>query len=50
MLSYTDPISAILMSGLILGEALTILQILGGVLILGATLLSEAYDRKLVSE
>ncbi len=47
VLSYTDPISAILMSGLFLGEELTFLQLLGGVLILGATLLSEANDRKL---
>lgn len=46
VLSYTDPISAILMSALFLGEKLTLLQILGGVLILGATLFSEAYDRK----
>jgi RarD protein len=49
VLSYTDPISAILMSSIFLGEALTLLQILGGILILGATLLSEAYDRKLAS-
>jgi RarD protein len=48
VLSYTDPISAILMSGLFLGEKLTLLQVLGGVLILGATLLSEAYERKQV--
>lgn len=46
VLSYTDPISAILMSGIILGEALTLMQIIGGILILGATLISEAYDRK----
>ncbi len=46
VLSYTDPISAILMSGIFLGEQLTTLQILGGVLILGATLYSEVSDRK----
>ncbi len=46
VLSYTDPISAILMSGIFLGEELSMLQLLGGVLILGATLLSEAFDRK----
>lgn len=46
VLSYTDPISAILMSALFLGEKLTLLQIFGGILILGATLMSEAYDRK----
>jgi RarD protein len=46
VLSYTDPISAILMSALFLSEKLTLLQVLGGILILGATLFSEAYDRK----
>ncbi len=46
VLSYTDPISAILMSALFLGEKLTLLQSFGGILILGATLYSEAYDRK----
>jgi RarD protein len=46
VLSYTDPISAILMSALFLGEKLTLMQMIGGILILGATLFSEAYDRK----
>ena len=46
VLSYTDPISAIIMSGIFLGEALTVIQIIGGVLILGAALFSEAYDRR----
>lgn len=46
VLSYTDPISAILMSGLFLGEALTSLQLLGGLLILGATFYSEVSERK----
>jgi RarD protein len=46
VLSYTDPISAILMSALFLGEKLTLIQICGGILILGATLFSEAFDRK----
>ena len=39
--SYIDPIVAILLSALILGEALTPLGILGAVLVLGATLVSE---------
>jgi drug/metabolite transporter (DMT)-like permease len=47
VLSYTDPISAILMSAVFLGEKLTILQLLGGILILGATLFSEANDRRM---
>lgn len=39
--SYIDPIVAILLSALFLGEALTPLGILGAVLVLGATLVSE---------
>lgn len=39
--SYIDPIVAILLSALILGEALTPLGIVGAVLVLGATLVSE---------
>ncbi|MDF2487085.1 MAG: transporter [Herbinix sp.] len=46
VLSYTDPISAILMSSIFLGEELTLVQIFGGILILGATFLSEAYERR----
>ncbi len=46
VLSYIDPISAILMSALFTREKLTLLQIFGGILILGATLFNEAYDRK----
>jgi RarD protein len=48
--SYTDPISAIIMSGIFLQEQLTLLQVFGGVLILGATFLSEIYDRRKISE
>ena len=39
--SYIDPIVAILLSALILGEALTPLGIAGAVLVLGATLVSD---------
>ncbi len=38
--SYIDPISAIMMSALFLGETMNGLQVLGGVLILGAAFLS----------
>lgn len=44
--SYTDPISAILLSSIILQETMSMMQICGGILILGATLLSEMTDRK----
>ena len=41
-LSYIDPLSAVLMSWLILGERMAPLQVLGGVLILGATFVNES--------
>ncbi|MCI2256196.1 DMT family transporter [Domibacillus sp. PGB-M46] len=41
MLSYVDPFVAILISVLILQEQMTIVQMLGGVLLLGATFVSE---------
>lgn len=40
-LSYIDPLSAILLSALLLGETMTPVQMLGGVLILGATFFNE---------
>jgi RarD protein len=44
--SYIDPISAIFMSGILLGEGLTLLQAVGGILILGATFLSEIAEQR----
>jgi len=44
--SYTDPISAIIMSSIVFGEKMTLLQLVGGVLILGATFLNEIADRR----
>ncbi len=41
ILSYIDPLTAVLVSVLILRENITVLQIIGGVLILGFTLLNE---------
>lgn len=41
VLSYIDPISAVIISSLFLGERMTVLQIVGGVLILGSTFISE---------
>nr|WP_263326951.1 DMT family transporter [Neobacillus sp. Marseille-Q6967] len=41
MLSYVDPFVAILISGLILQEQFTQLQIIGGILLLGSTFISE---------
>lgn len=41
MLSYVDPFVAILISGLLLREQFTLLQVIGGLLLLGSTLISE---------
>lgn len=41
--SYIDPVSAILMSALFLGESLTAMQMLGGALVLGATFVNERF-------
>lgn len=45
--SYVDPISAILMSSIILSEKMSLIQIIGGVLILGSTFVSEIYGSKI---
>jgi RarD protein len=47
--SFTDPISAIILSSIIFKEQMTLLQIVGGVLILGATFLSEVSDKKKIT-
>ncbi len=41
MLSYVDPFVAILISAMILREQMTIVQMLGGALLLGSTFVSE---------
>ena len=41
ILSYIDPLVAVLVSVLILGEAMTLMQVIGGLLILGFTLWNE---------
>ncbi len=48
--SYIDPISAIIMSAIFLGETLNAIQLLGGVLILGAAFLSGRESRKSIRE
>ncbi|PKG22638.1 DMT family transporter [Niallia nealsonii] len=47
MLSYVDPFVAILISGLILQEQFTLLQIIGGILLLGSTFISEMRFRRI---
>lgn len=46
VLSYIDPITAVLISALFLGEQLTMFQIIGGVLILSSTFISETQGKK----
>jgi RarD protein len=46
LFSYIDPITAILLSSLLLGEVMSLLQILGALLILGSTLVSELSGSK----
>lgn len=46
ILSYIDPLVAVLLSVFVLGEKMTLLQILGGVLILGFTLYNEIPTRR----
>ena len=41
VLSYIDPISAVIIAALFLSESMTVIQLIGGVLVLGATFLSE---------
>lgn len=46
MLSYVDPFVAILISGLLLKEQFTLLQVIGGLLLLGFTFVSETRIRR----
>ena len=46
ILSYVDPLVAILVSVLILGESMTLVQALGGAMILGFTLWNELSPKK----
>ena len=41
ILSYIDPISAVVFASIFLGEGMNLLKIVGGIFILGSTLLSE---------
>ncbi|MBU3110256.1 DMT family transporter [Clostridium lacusfryxellense] len=46
ILSYIDPISAVILASIFLGETITLIKIIGGVLILGSTFLSEILETK----
>lgn len=47
VLSYIDPISAVIMAAFFFGESMSFIQIIGGVLILGSTFVSEKLDMKI---
>lgn len=46
VMSYIDPISAVIISAIFLRERMGVLQIVGGILILGSTLISELTKSK----
>ena len=46
VLSYLDPISAVIFAAIFLSESMSMLQIVGGILILGSTYLSERMEFK----
>ncbi|GHI00731.1 DMT family transporter [Neobacillus kokaensis] len=46
VLSYLDPVSAVIFAAIFLSESMTIVQIMGGILILGSTYLSERMEIK----
>lgn len=50
VLSYIDPISAVIIAAIFLSESMSLLQILGGVLVLGATFLSEKMELKIAKK
>lgn len=50
ILSYIDPLTSLVISTMIIGEKMATLQILGAILLLGATFLSEIDKSKLISQ
>lgn len=46
LLSYIDPVVAIILSALLLGESMSVWAIMGAALVLGGTLVSELPDKK----
>ena len=45
-LSYIDPISAVIIAAIFLGESMSFIQMIGGILILGATFISDRLETK----
>lgn len=45
ILSYVDPLTSLLISALVIGERMTLVQLLGAVLLLGSTFISEVNEK-----
>ncbi|MFK9090832.1 DMT family transporter [Bacillus salipaludis] len=50
VLSYIDPISAVIIAAIFLSEGMSLIQMIGGVLVLGATFLSEKLELKIAKK
>jgi drug/metabolite transporter (DMT)-like permease len=50
VLSYIDPISAVIIAAIFLSEGMTAIQMIGGVLVLGSTFLSEKLEIKVAKK
>ncbi|MEH7307977.1 DMT family transporter [Neobacillus drentensis] len=50
VLSYIDPISAVIIAAIFLNEGMTLIQMLGGALVLGSTFLSEKLEVKVAKK
>ena len=48
--SYVDPIFAVIISSILLNERMTFFQIMGEILILGSTFISEIYSQKIIKK
>jgi drug/metabolite transporter (DMT)-like permease len=46
VLSYVDPVSAVIIAAIFIGEGINLIQIIGGILILGSAFLSEILETK----
>jgi RarD protein len=50
VLSYIDPISAVIIAAIFLSEGMTMIQMVGGLLVLGSTFLSEKLELKIAKK
>jgi len=50
ILSYIDPVSAVIIASIFLGETITLVKIIGGIIILGSAFLSEMLENKFIQD